>query len=105
MKQTIDYYDFRDAFARYDRIDNFSREGLVLLFNYLEECDPDMELDVIALCCDYSEDTIENIAKNYGLELPEDESEEEHRQVVFDYLSDHTAVIGDTPTGFVYANF
>ena len=105
MKTTLDFNDFRDAFRQYDRLDNFSREGLELLFEHCEECDPDMELDVIALCCDYSEDTIEDIAQNYGLELPEDEDEEEHRQAVRSYLDHHTIVVGETSTGIVYACF
>ena len=41
MKQTVTYYDFVDAFTNYDRIDNFTREGLELLFNFLEELEQD----------------------------------------------------------------
>jgi hypothetical protein len=105
MKQTVNRHAFERAFADADRKENFSYEALGLLFDYFEECDPDMELDVIAICCEYSEDTVKGIAEAYGLELPEDETEDEHRQAVFDYLSDHTSVVGDTADGFVYANF
>lgn len=104
MKTTLDLNDFRDAFRTYDRLDNFSREGLELLFDFCEECDPDMELDVIALCCDYSEDTPEAIAENYSIDT-EDMDEDEILEAVRDYLSDNTTVIGETSTGFVYANF
>lgn len=51
MKTTINFNDFRDAFRSMDRMENFSREGMQVLFDYLEECDPDYELDVIAPCC------------------------------------------------------
>ena len=110
MKQTIDFNDFRDAFRAYDRLDNFSREGLELLFDYCEECDPDMELDVIALCCDYNEDTVTNIARNYSIDIndadPEDDDyEEQCAAIVLDYLNDHTTVVGETADGFVYAAF
>lgn len=110
MKQTIQLHDFREAFRLFGRLDNFSREGLELLFEYCEEIDPDMELDVIAICCDYSEDTVEGIARNYSIDMndadPEaDDYEEQCRQIVFDYLSNHTSVVGDTADGFVYANF
>lgn len=37
MKQTINLNDFRDAFYQMDRKENFSYEGLELLFNYFEE--------------------------------------------------------------------
>ena len=33
--QTIDFYQFREAFIRMERIDTYSREGLELLFDYL----------------------------------------------------------------------
>jgi hypothetical protein len=106
MKTTISHASqFRDAFHQAGRDSQFSYEALNMLYEYFEDVDPDMELDVVAICCDYTEDTVEGIADAYGLELPEDETEEEHRQAVFDYLSDHTSVVGDTSDGFVYANF
>jgi hypothetical protein len=109
MKQTITRYDFERAFVDADRKENFSYEGLGLLFAYFEEIEEsigeEIELDVIAICCEYAEDTISGIAENYGLELPEDETEDEHRQAVFDYLSSHTSVVGDTADGFVYQIF
>jgi hypothetical protein len=105
MKLSIDNAsEFRNQFVAHNR-DNFTHEAYELLFNYFEDCDPDMVLDVIAICCDYAEDTVKGIAEAYGLELPEDETEEEHRQAVFDYLSDHTSVVGDTIDGFVYLSF
>jgi hypothetical protein len=109
MKTTINQYDFERAFVDADRKENFSYEGLKALFEYFEQYEEstgeEIELDVIAICCEYNEDTVKAIAENYGLELPEDETEEEHRQAVFDYLSDHTSVVGDTSDGFVYACF
>lgn len=109
MKQTITQSTFRDAFHAI-RPNNFSYEALGLLFDYFEECDPDMELDVIAICCEYSEDSVPEIARHYSIDLndadPEaDDYEEQCRQIVFDYLSDHTSVIGDTAEGFVFALF
>lgn len=109
MKQTITKSTFRDAFHAI-RPNNFSYEALGLLFDYFEECDPDMELDVIAICCEYSEDSVPKIARYYSIDLndadPEaDDYEEQCRQIVFDYLSDHTSVIGDTAEGFVFALF
>jgi hypothetical protein len=63
MRTTISHASqFRDAFKSAGRADNFSYDAFELLFDYFEDIDPDMELDVIAICCDYSEDTPEDIA-------------------------------------------
>jgi len=105
MIQTINVSDFRDAFRAYGRKDQFSYEGLGILFDYLEEIDGgNYELDVVALCCDYSEDSPEDIAKAYGIDLPEDQDEIEHREIVRDYLDNHTTVVGETPNGFIYCS-
>jgi hypothetical protein len=105
MIQTINVSDFRDAFRAYGRHEQFSYEGLGALFDYLEDAAPSYELDVIALCCDYSEDTVEQIAEAYGLELPADESEDEHKTAVRDYLEAHTSIVAETASGFLYAQF
>ena len=114
MKTTVSCYDFERAFADADRKENFSYEGLKALFDYLEDYEEqtgeELELDVIALCCEYSEDTVADIARNYSIDLndanPEDDDYEyQCRQIVFDYLSNETSVVGGTATGFVYAIF
>ena len=110
MKQTIGFNEFRDAFRAYDRMENFSRQGLELLFDYCEEADPDMELDVIALCCEYSEESAEDIASNYSIDIsdidPEDDDyEEKVFEIVRDYLENHTSIVGEVAGGFVYAVF
>ena len=59
MYQTISRCDFHDAFRDMEREDNFSHAGLNALYTYLgeleEDCGHDGELDVIALCCDFTE--------------------------------------------------
>ena len=55
MKQTVNLHDFRQAFSNMDRGTQFSYEGLETIYNYLEEIDSEMELDVIAICCDFSQ--------------------------------------------------
>lgn len=104
MIQTINVSDFRDAFRACGRADQFSYEGLGALFDYLEDAAPSYELDVIALCCDYSEDSPEDIAEAYGIDLPEDQDEIEHKEIVRDYLDNHTTVVGETATGFIYCS-
>jgi hypothetical protein len=57
--KTIDIYDFRRAFTDYDRTAHFSYDGLNALFDWLSEmsddCTEPYELDVIALCCEFTE--------------------------------------------------
>jgi len=57
--KSIDIYDFRRAFTDYDRNNEFSYDGLNALFDWLSEmandCTEPYELDVIALCCEFTE--------------------------------------------------
>lgn len=107
MKQTIENASqFRDEFRQCGRADQFSYEALGLLFDYLEELDPDYDLDVIALCCEYSEENAEGIAKNYGFDLEGCETESDIEAAVLDYLRNETSVVGVTSRGtIVYAQF
>ena len=101
---------FRDAFRKMDRHGSFSYDGMQVLFDYLEELSDDLrepiELDVIALCCEYSEDSAEDIIDNYRIDVSEaDGNEEEIKEIVREYLNDNTSVCGETEDGFVYAVF
>lgn len=96
---------FRDEFRQAGRQDQFSYEALNMLYEYFEDIDPDMELDVVAICCDYREESYEGIAKNYVIDLEGCESEQDMIEAVRDYLHDNTALVGETSTGFVYAAF
>ena len=73
MKQTINQYDFERAFVKMGRENQFSHEGRKALFEYLEEYEDetgeDVELDVIALCCDYAEyGSMGEFQEDYGKE-------------------------------------
>ena len=70
MKQTINFNDFCTAFTRYGRDNQFSYEGLVTIFGMLEEyeqgSEQELELDVIAICCDFTEyDSFEELTEAY----------------------------------------
>ena len=58
MKQNVSEYDFIDGFMKI-RPDNFSRNGLQCLYDYIIELEDDIgeeiEFDVIAICCDFTE--------------------------------------------------
>lgn len=108
MKTTVDIYQFRNEFESI-RPDNFTYEGLTVLFDYLEQYEEDtgepLELDVIALCCDYSEMTATEFATDYGYA---DEFEADQKITLDDaekYLNDHSIVVGRTDNTIIFANF
>lgn len=99
MKTTVSLCDFRDAFKSHDR-DNFSYDGLKALFNWLEEMDNDCgtetELDVIGLCCEFTE--YENLAEfhtNYNKEDYE----------TLDDVANYTSVIMIDDNRFIIQDF
>ena len=105
MRQTINAIIFIDAFRNYGRYDQFGYEALQILFDYLESYEQDsgveLELDVIALCCDYSVDSWQDIATNYPIDLSECETDEDRLGTVLDFLNDNTQVCGTTEDGQV----
>jgi len=108
--QTVSLYQFRGAFYKADRKDNFTYEGLEVLFDYLEnysdETGEPIELDVIALCCEYDESSIEEIISNYSIDVSDADGDDyETRVIVREYLEENTSVCGETDGGFVYAAF
>lgn len=111
MKTTISIYDFRQAFHDMGRGEQFSYDGLRVLFEALEQYEDDtgseVELDVIALCCEYSEETPEEIAENYRLDwVAEYEDEDEKQKAIIEWLNDHSFVCGVTEDGaIVYQAF
>lgn len=104
MKQTVYFSNFRDAFQSI-RPSNFTYEGLEVLFQHLEELErdtgEDYELDVIALCCDFSENTFEVISEEYSIELT-GSNDEENKAIVEEYLIDEGIFVGEVKGGFVY---
>ena len=93
---------FHDAFKSHDCMANFSREACTLLFNMIEELEEGsgepIELDIVALCCDYSESTLEDINMDYGQEF-------ETLEEVEEWLQDNTFVVGTAKDTIVYAAF
>jgi len=70
MKENVNFSRFCDRFKAMDRDNNFSYEGKQALFDYLERLEEDTgeeeELDIIDLCCKYTEyESIEELKKEY----------------------------------------
>ena len=97
MKQAVYEYDFREAFKI--RPDNFSYDGLGALWEYLTDLEEDTGvepgLDVIGLCCEFSEySCLEEFQQDYG----------EEYQSIEDIL-DRTIVIEIPGQGFIIQDF
>lgn len=110
--QTVNFHQFHQAFIDMDCKDQFSYKGLSILFDYLDDLSEDInqpiELDVIALCCEYAEEHYKDIADNYGIDLSKaNEDEDGEFEIVVEYLHENTSVCGyDGETGnIVYALF
>jgi len=108
MKLTINVSDFRDAFQNSGSQSQFSYEGQDILFDYFEQLEQEtgaeIELDVISICCDYSEDTVEQIADSYDIDI-DGMDEDDAQEAVLEYLNDNTSVVGYTNFGIIYQQF
>lgn len=110
MKQTVNLHDFRNAFHSMDRGNQFSYEGLEILFDWFEDLEQmdgtEMELDVIAICCDYSEASIKEILDAYNIDMSDLPIDGDVSEFVLDWLNDRTIVLGVCLHGeIVYQNF
>src|SRR5210317_727364 len=91
--------EFRDEFTKMNRENQFSYKGLNALYDYIEEyyeeADKPYELDVIELCCDFTEyDSLEEFNKDYNREYEN-----------IDAIVDDTVVIMVDNTSFIIQNF
>ena len=98
MKENVNFFRFCDNFSDTYK-DNFSYEGKQTLYNYLisleEDTGEEIECDIVALCCDYSEyDDLKDLQASY----PDIKS--------LDDLRDNTTVIEIDGTGkFIIQNY
>ena len=85
--------NFRNTFLTSDYSENFSYDGLTALYDYFSELEADLgepiecefiEFDLIAIVCEYSELTIDELRDNYFLDKDIN---------VIEYLQERTQVI------------
>jgi len=99
MFQSITKSDFTSAFHRMNRGEQFSYKGLIALYDYLEQYEEDtgeqIELDVIAICCEYSEyESLEEFQEDYG---------DDYQSI--DEIEQVTTVIPVDDDGFIILQF
>ena len=111
MIQTINLYDFVESFRKMGRGNQFTHAALELIFDYIEEYEQEtgeqIELDVIALCCEWCESTPEEIIEQYDTDIDtEGMTEDEIAAAVYEWLNDETQVAATTDYGtLVYVQF
>ena len=99
MKTNINFHQFQDWFAK-NRANNFSRAGLIALWDYLERYEEDMETEIefdpIALCVEWTEyENMDEFHLEYDAE----------QYATKDELNDYTEVIEVGSEGFIMQRF
>lgn len=103
LKTNVYENEFRDMFNAI-RPDNFSYKGLGALFEYLEELSEDIgediEVDVIAICCDFTEyeSLLDFNQEYYGYDS-------DRYMADTDELRDHTSVIEFGESSLIIGEF
>lgn len=95
----VTFYDFLEEFEKHGRGNQFSYEGKKALYNYLNELGQDIgetiELDVIGICCEFTEfANFEDFKDYYGYDINSMED-----------LYYHTIVIPVNENSFIIQDF
>lgn len=100
MKQTINFIQFADAFQL---TDGFSYAGLRAIYdditNTEEDSGVECELDVIAICADYTESNLDEYNADHGTEFASIDDAVDHAE----WSSGFAAKTGEE--SLVYQNF
>lgn len=111
MKQTVNESTFIDAFRDYGREGDFSHSALRALFaalvDYEDLLGEELELDVIALCCDFAEYTGEELVQDYGhlLERNEDQDNEDYTAALVSEMHNQTLLLKTDANTYVVQGF
>lgn len=102
LVKKVSFNDFLEEFKEYGREDNFSYQGKKALFEYLNELEEDlgepMELDIIAICCDFTEyESLEEFNDDYGYTIDDIDS--------INDIYDYTIVIPIDDESFIIQDF
>ena len=110
MKQSVNFSAFTSAFHSMNRYDQFGYDALRIIFDYLEEYEEstgeELELDVVAICCEYTVQGHTGIAQDYSIDLSDADGDADAEEaIVLDFLSENTTVLGQCDTGIIYQQF
>ena len=111
MYKKINLSQFRDAFHDMGRGEQFSYEALEIIYEYLEQSEPECELDVIAICCEFQEEPWLDVIDHYDIQDCDENEEglngldDTLKNKIRTYLNDNTSVIGETFDTVIYIQF
>lgn len=105
MHKRIYLSDFVEAFNEHGRDNQFPPAALEALFEFFEELEDEtgelVELDVIAICCSFTEyDSPQDCAEDMFLDVEDMEDED-----IISLLQEHTIVIPLKSGGIVIQNY
>lgn len=89
-------HQFRNAFEACGRGNQFSYDALNMLFEYFDDAGEQVELDPIAICCEFDEMSEDEVREQYNVDANDS---------VVDFLDYNTLYIGETADGHVFASF
>lgn len=106
LVKNVSFNEFLEEFKKYDRNDSFTYQGKKALFDYLEEFSEDLgepiELDVIGLCCEFTEfENLEEFKNNYAYSIGDDIDDIDDIEDIQDY----TIVIKIDDEAFIIQDF
>ena len=105
LTQEITRTQFTDALLG-DEYASWSYKGAHALYEHLmelsEDIGQDLEFDHVALRCDYTESTVEELANDYSNLLNDDEEPEEFAERM---AAERTTVIWIDQTNIIYMQF
>lgn len=108
--QTIDNASqFADAFRQVGRPNSFTYDGYAAMYEYFEEMGTDLELDPVAIDCEFAEyDSAINCIEDCGYDWDgigdSYENDEEKEEAAREYLNDNTLLIV-TPSSIIIQSF
>jgi len=105
MKQSIGFNQFTTAFEAHGHSEQFSYEAQRALFDYLEQYEADtgeeLELDVIALCCDYSEESPADIIRSYSINITDEADSDLVYDIVLHHLQENAGMAIGLDNGMI----
>ena len=94
---TIDsVYEFQKLFISMNRSNQFSFEALSLIYDYLDDVSSDelgYKVDVIAICCEFHEYTLEDLKSQFDFD-----GESETTEEFLERISDKGLLLSDGDT-------
>lgn len=109
VKKIYDASDLMEEFKSMNR-DYFSYEGYQALIDMFDEYPEPVELDVIAICCEFNEQSPEGICLDYNCIdvsdlLAEGADDETIQEAVTDQLNEHTFAVALSNGNILYQEF